>query len=152
MEVDLLELVGGVTHTVWGTFGVRFLNTDMTVESAGWNVADEAQDAADVHLDSDGSDNNHDDETEVTPSAKRVIEVLEGATSPRSDAQSVSSSRSNRSHLTPNFPRPTADKRRSMRLARRSSGGDTIMAPYDHFLSASFEDTPINERPMGGLA
>lgn len=154
VELDLLDLVGGVTRTSWSHYGVRFLNTDVAVESAGWGGLDEHSPAIRKRTLSDPTILNEDD-NETTPSARRIVEPLEdfkGENGANSDARSVSSFTSGRSHLTPNFPRPTADKRRSIRLARRSSGGETAM-PLSEYGENSIElETPMNERPLTGLA
>ncbi len=154
VDLDLLTMVGGaITKTMWTPFGVRFLNVDTEIEATGivgeWNEGPELH----AEIEVDGAEV---DALDTTPSTNRVmnepIEVYpdspqdEGPSGVPFDARSVTSAKSSRSHLTPNFSRPLQEKRRSMRLARRSSGGDTAMPLYE------VEDTPVVERPNAGFA
>jgi len=164
VDVDLLDLVGGVTPTAWDVWGVRFLNTDTVVKATestpGWNQAEEdveeteAVQADALQPSSLSIPERLEDDTDPTPMARHpkdaIAEQFSGGVS-SADTRSISSLTSTRSHLTPNLPRPTADKRRSMRLARRSSGGETAMPTFE-YLERSYENTPTNDRPVPGLA
>ncbi|KAG8858754.1 hypothetical protein FRB96_004891 [Tulasnella sp. 330] len=149
VDVGLLDLVGGATEAVWDVFGVRFMSTDMQINEIGQPHAEcgvEEVDARGEGYDdvvhaatsrrpsdlfvattsfeelspTDGA--NLDD---ITPSARKINDRANPNYAP-----SISSSRSSHSvHLTANPIRPTtaSEKRKSFRLARRSSGGETAM-------------------------
>ena len=75
-----------------------------------------------------------------TPSSSRIISEHPGY------APSVASStRSNHSQFTTNPLRPTTEKRRSMRLARRSSGGETALPVYEDLRDGMLDETPTVE-------
>lgn len=148
VDVGLLDLVGAATEAVWDVFGVRFMSTDMQVSEigqsqAGWGVEEvdppgERHDNAfaaatrcpnDLFIATTAFDALSPTDVasldDITPSARRICD----STHPNY-APSMSSSRSTHSvHLTANPIRPAtaSDKRKSIRLARRSSGGETAM-------------------------
>ncbi|KAG9014801.1 hypothetical protein FRB94_008959 [Tulasnella sp. JGI-2019a] len=145
VDVGLLDLVGGATEAVWDVFGVRFLSTDMQINepggsSTGWAVGDEGEDDEPARGRPDGlfvATTSFEDlsEDEITPSVRRTVD-----SSHPNYAPSITSSRSIHSiHLTAN-PTTASEKRKSFRLARRSSGGETAMPHmYDEYRDA---DTP----------
>ncbi|KAG8931066.1 hypothetical protein FRC01_001883 [Tulasnella sp. 417] len=156
IDLDLLDLVGGITHTEWHAFGVRFLNAapDMTVDvrqsiSGEWHDIPEPEPQEGEQSVSPEAAN---DDPQTTPSTSRTVNVIPDDEGPESesqqpsDARSLYSFKSGRSHLTPNLPRPTAEKRRSWRLARRSSGGDTAVPLFE------YQGTPTADHPVPSFA
>lgn len=155
VDVDLLDLVGGFTQTEWHAFGVRFLNAapDMTVD-VRQSISGEWHDIPEPEPQEGGQSASleaADDDPQTTPSTSRTVNVIPDE-SPEpsesqepSDARSLYSFKSGRSHLTPNPTRPTAEKRRSVRLARRSSGGDTAMPLFEY-------QTPTGDHPVPSFA
>lgn len=107
----------------------------------------------------DQADDIDGEENQDTPSARRVHHHVEFSEpehrrditiTPNDltfDAQSPSSNPSPQSYLTPGKP-SLADRRRSLRLARRSSGGETAMPEYD----PSWGITPTVDNPTGSFA
>lgn len=152
VDAELLDLVGGATEAVWDVFGVRFLATDMQVSSrdAGLSWVGGTEDTIHeederIEVRPEGFVMNGDllpsplDDDDDTPSTNRILDGRP------SYAPSVASSRSNHSHLTTNPLRPTAEKRRSIRLARRSSGGETAMPLFDDLRDSLEDETPTVE-------
>ncbi|KAG8954438.1 hypothetical protein FRC04_011765 [Tulasnella sp. 424] len=150
VDLELLDLVGGVTQTEWHAFGVRFLNAapDMTVDvrqsiSGEWHDLPEP----DPQEERRSASPDAADDPQTTPSTSRTVNVIpddDPESHQTSDARSIHSFKSGRSHLTPNAPRPTAEKRRSVRLARRSSGGDTAMPLFEYQNTPTVDQSPVS--------
>ncbi|KAG9051555.1 hypothetical protein FS837_004065 [Tulasnella sp. UAMH 9824] len=156
VDIDLLDMVGGMTQTEWHAFGVRFLNAapDMTVDvrqsiSGEWHDIPEPEPQEGEQA---ASPEAADEDPQTTPITSRTVDVIpddspEPSESQQpSDARSIYSFKSARSHLTPNLPRPTAEKRRSVRLARRSSGGETAVPLFE------YQGTPTSDHPVPSFA
>ncbi|KIO34738.1 hypothetical protein M407DRAFT_3358 [Tulasnella calospora MUT 4182] len=169
VDVDLLDLVGGFTQTEWHAFGVRFLNAapDMTVD-VRQSISGEWHDIPEPEPQEGGQSASleaADDDPQTTPSTSRTVNVIPDE-SPEpsesqepSDARSLYSFKSGRSHLTPNPTRPTAEKRRSLQwimdkydmpenLSRESLGhvGGVSLSCTRH-LALSVSRTPSLQRP-----
>ncbi|KAG8919603.1 hypothetical protein FRC03_002081 [Tulasnella sp. 419] len=142
--VDAHGRMEGSHDIVWGLGGMKSVGVE------------------DYHSDGNEGDKEDSDREEVAPvkislqidEPPAVVDTSSGDTlvDPILETRSVSSGSSTRSYLTPNLP-SAAEKRRSMRLARRSSGGDTIMPYYQaEEDEEAFDNTPTKRRSDMSIA